>query len=71
MKTSAQWTKHFGVSILDPDGWRPSSKRLGHGDIPDYENDLISEKEYLSRLSISTIMDLTKLPIARMIELNK
>lgn len=53
LKTSAEWqTVHNKIVVLDPDGW----------DRKDYDyswyQELISEQEYLKRVSLSTVIGL-------------
>lgn len=49
LKTPAEWSKLKHTRILDPDGWRPphNDKKL---------DEPITEKEFLWRWAISTVM---------------
>lgn len=48
-KTSAEWNKKDGVLVLNPDGWKRDNFQYS------WYEELITQQEYLRRLSLSTI----------------
>jgi hypothetical protein len=47
LKTPDEWSKQYGLTIKDPDGWRMK-------DAPSWETP-ISEYEYAWRMAVSTV----------------
>lgn len=49
LKTSKEWVMgHFPLTVLDPDGWDRSNFKYS------FEDELITEEEFLKRLGRST-----------------
>ncbi len=56
LKTPKDWQAHYGIVILDPDGWRSSVGQLKPRDFEDE----IDQAEFEERMSVSTIMTASK-----------